>query len=81
MTRAIVLFASAILGFDGVAVTVLGVLAHRPLFIIMGVVVSAAAVATLVSWTRHRARLEQIRRERDDLKDELRSLDNFIQRR
>ena len=81
MTRAIVLFASAILAFDGVAVIVLGVLAHRPLFIVMGVVVAAAAVATLVSWSRHRARLEEIKREHDDLKDELRSLDNFIQRR
>ena len=76
-----VLFASAILAFDGVAVIVLGVLAHRPLFVVMGLVVSAAAVVTLVSWSRHQARLEQIRREHDDLKDELHSLDNFIQRR
>ena len=76
-----VLFASAILAFDGVAVIVLGVLAHRPLFIVMGLVVSAAAVVTLVSWSRHRDRLEQIRREHADLKDELHSLDNFIQRR
>lgn len=76
-----VLFASAILAFDGVAVIVLGLLARRALFVVMGVVVSAAAVATLVSWTRHRARLEQIGREQDELKDELRSLDNFIQRR
>jgi cell division protein FtsL len=81
MTRAMVLFASAILAFDGVAVIVLGVLAHRPLFVVMGLVVSAAAVVTLVSWSRHQARLEQIRREHDDLKDELHSLDNFIQRR
>lgn len=76
-----VLFASAILAFDGVAVIVLGVLTHRPLFIVMGVVVSAAALATLVSWRRHRVRLEEIRREHGDLKDELRSLDNFIERR
>jgi Flp pilus assembly protein TadB len=81
MTRALVLFASAILAFDGVAVIVLGVLAHRPLFVVMGIVVSAAAVATLVSWSRHQARLEQIRREHADLKDELHALDNFIQRR
>ena len=81
MTRALVLFASAILAFDGVAVIVLGVLAHRPLFVVMGIVVSAAAVVTLVSWSRHRARLEQIRREHADLKDELHALDNFIQRR
>ena len=76
-----VLFASAILAFDGVAVIVLGVLAHRPLFIVMGIVVSAAAVVTLVSWSRHKARLEEIEREHDNLKDELHSLDNFIQRR
>ena len=75
MTRAIVLFAAAILAFDGVAVIVLGVLAHRPLF------TAAAAIATLWSWTRHRARLDQIKRDTDNLKDELRSLDNFIQRR
>jgi cell division protein FtsL len=81
MTRALVLFASAILAFDGVAVIVLGVLAHRPLFVVMGIVVSAAAVVTLVSWSRHQARLEQIRREHADLKDELHALDNFIQRR
>lgn len=81
MTRAIVLFAAAILAFDGVAVIVLGVLAHRPLFIVMGVVISAAAVVTLVSWRRHRARLEEIRREHADLREELHSLDNFIQRR
>jgi hypothetical protein len=37
--------------------------------------------ATLWSWTRHRARLDQIKRDADNLKDELRSLDNFIQRR
>ncbi len=76
-----VLFASAILAFDGVAVIALGVLAHRPLFIVMGIVVAAAAVATLVSWSRQRARLEEIKREHDDLKHELRSLDNYIQRR
>jgi len=81
MTRALVLFASAILAFDGVAVIVLGVLAHRPLFVVMGIVVSAAAVITLVSWSRHQARLEQIRREHADLKDELHALDTFIQRR
>jgi len=76
-----VLFAAAILAFDGVGVIVLGALAHRPLFIAVGAVISAAAVATLVSWSRHRVRLEEIRRERENLKDELRSLDNFIQRR
>ena len=81
MTRAIVLFAAAILAFDGVAVIVLGVLAHRPLFMVMGVVMTAAAVGTLWSWGRHRARLDEIRRDADNLKDELRSLDNFIQRR
>ena len=81
MTRAIVLFAAAILAFDGVAVVVLGVLAHRPLFMAMGAVMTASAVATLWSWTRHRARLDQIKRDADSLKDELRSLDNFIQRR
>jgi membrane protein implicated in regulation of membrane protease activity len=81
MTRAVVLFASAILAFDGVAVIVLGVLAHRPLFIVIGVVTAAAAVATLVSWRRYRASLEGIRRERDQLKDELRTLDDFIHRR
>lgn len=81
MTRALVLFASAILAFDGVAVIVLGVLAHRPLFVVMGIIVSAAAVVTLASWSRHQARLEQIRREHADLKDELHALDNFIQRR
>ena len=81
MTRAIVLFAAAILAFDGVAVVVLGVLAHRPLFMVMGAVMTAAAVATLWSWGRHRARLDEIRRDADHLKDELRSLDNFIQRR
>jgi hypothetical protein len=81
MTRAIVLFAAAILAFDGVAVVVLGVLAHRPLFMVMGAVMTAAAVATLWSWNRHRARLNEIRRDADNLKDELRSLDNFIQRR
>jgi hypothetical protein len=42
---------------------------------------AAAAIATLWSWTRHRARLEEIKREAHNLKDELRSLDNFIQRR
>lgn len=76
-----VLFASAILAFDGVAVIVLGVLAHRPLFIIMGIVISAAAIATLVSWNRQRARLEEIKREHADLRDELHSLDNYIKRR
>ena len=81
MTRAIVLFAAAILAFDGVAVVVLGVLAHRPLFVAMGVVMTVAAVATLWSWSRHRARLAEIRRDADNLKDELRSLDHFIQRR
>jgi membrane protein implicated in regulation of membrane protease activity len=81
MTRAIVLFAAAILAFDGVAVIVLGVLAHRPLFTVMGAVMAAAAVATLWSWTRYRARLDEIGRDADQLKDELRSLDNFIQRR
>ena len=81
MTRAVVLFASAILGFDGVAVIVLGVLAHRPLFIVIGAVTAAAAVATLVSWRRYRANLEGIRRERDQLKHELRTLDDFIHRR
>lgn len=81
MTRAIVLFAAAILAFDGVAVIVLGVLAHRPLFMLMGVVMTAAAVGTLWSWSRHRARLDEIRRDADHLKDELRALDNFIQRR
>jgi hypothetical protein len=81
VTRGIVLFSAAILAFDGVAVIVLGVLAHRPLFIAMGAVISAGAVVTLVSWSQHRVRLEEIRREREHLKDELRSLDNFIQRR
>ena len=81
MTRAIVLFAAAILAFDGVAVVVLGVLAHRPLFMAMGAVMTAAAVATLWSWSRHRARLDEIKRDAQNLKDELRSLDNFIQRR
>ena len=81
MTRVLVLFATAILAFDGVAVIVLGALAHRVLFTVMGVVMTAAAVATLWSWTRHRARLEEIKREAHNLKDELRSLDNFIQRR
>ena len=81
MTRALVLFAAAILAFDGVAVIVLGILAHRVLFTLMGVVMTAAAVATLWSWTRHRARLAEIKRDADGLKDELRSLDNFIQRR
>jgi Flp pilus assembly protein TadB len=76
-----VLFAASILAFDGVAVVVLGVLAHRPLFMVMGVVMAAAAIATLWSWTRHRARLDQIKRDAEHLKDELRSLDNFIQRR
>ncbi len=76
-----VLFASAILAFDGVAVIVLGVLAHRPLFIIMGIVIAAAAIATLVSWNRQRARLEEIKREHADLRDELHSLDNYIKRR
>ncbi len=76
-----VLFAAAILAFDGVAVIVLGLLARRPLFIIMGVIISAAAVATLVSWSRYKARLQEIRREHNDLRDELSSLDNFIQRR
>ena len=46
----IVLFAAAILAFDGVAVIVLGILAHRVLFTLMGVVMTAAAVATLWSW-------------------------------
>lgn len=76
-----VLFAAAILAFDGVAVIILGVLAHRPLFIVMGIVISVAAVATLISWKRHRARMEEIRREHAGLRDELQSLDNFIQRR
>ena len=75
------LFAAAILAFDGVAVIVLGVLAHRALFMVMGAVMASAAVATLWSWTRHRARLDEIKREADNLKAELRSLDNFIQRR
>ena len=81
MTRAVVLFAAAILAFDGVAVIVLGVMAHRPLFIAMGSIITVAAVGTLVSWSRHRARLAEITREHGNLKDELRSLDDFIQRR
>ena len=81
MTRAIVLFAFAILAFDGVAVIVLGVMAHRPLFIAMGVIITAAAVGTLISWSRYRARLAEISRERTDLQDELHALDNFIKRR
>ena len=81
MTRAIVLFAAAVLAFDGVAVIALGVLTHRPLFMVMGGVMTAAAVATLWSWGRHRARLDEITRDAEDLKDEIRSLDNFIQRR
>jgi hypothetical protein len=76
-----VLFAVAILAFDGVAVIALGVLAHRPLFMVMGTIMAVAAVLTLWSWSRHQARLTEIRRDADSLKDELRSLDNFIQRR
>lgn len=81
MTRALVLFATAILAFDGVAVIVLGLLTHRPLFMAMGAVMAIAAVATIWSWSRHQARLAEIKRDADHLKDELRSLDNFIQRR
>ena len=39
---------AAILAFDGVAVIVLGVLAHRPLFTVMGAVMAAAACDALV---------------------------------
>jgi hypothetical protein len=81
MTRALVLFAAALLAFDGVAVVVLGVLTHRPLFVAMGVIISAAAVITLISWHRHRARLDDIAREQENLREELRSLDTFIRRR
>ena len=82
MTRAIVLFAAAILAFDGVAVIVLGVLAHRPLFTVMGAVMAVAPPSRRSGpGRRHRARLDEIRRDADNLKDELRSLDNFIQRR
>lgn len=75
------LFAAAILAFDGVAVIVLGVLAHRPLFMVMGGVMSVAAVLTLWSWNRYHAHLAGIRRDADNLREELRSLDKFIERR
>lgn len=75
------LFAAAVLAFDGVAVIALGILAQRPLFMVMGAIMVVAAVLTLWSWSRHQARLTEIRRDADSLKDELRSLDNFIQRR
>ena len=80
MTRTLVLLAAAVLAFDGAAVIALGVLSHRPLFVAVGLVLAIAAIATLLSWGRHRARLDEIRRESQDLRDERQSLDRFIGR-
>jgi hypothetical protein len=40
-----------------------------------------AAVATLASWRWHQSRLDQIRRDKQGLRDELRAIDDFLQRR
>lgn len=80
MTRTLVLLAAAVLAFDGAAVVALGVLTHRPIFMAVGLVLVVAAVATLLSWGRHRARLDEIRRDREELREQRHSLDRFIER-
>ena len=78
--RGLVLAAAAILAFDGVAVIGVGLLSHRPLFTTIGGVLAVAAVVTLASWRWHQSRLDQIRRDKQGLRDELRAIDDFLQR-
>lgn len=79
--RILAIGTAVVLAFDAAAFFVLARLLNRPFFNLLGLAFGIAAVLVLGGLYLHARRLEAIQRERRELGDELRSLNDFIHRR
>lgn len=72
---------AVVLAFDAAAFVVLAAMLHRPVFNAIAAGFGIAAALVIGSLYFHARRMESIRRERRELGEELRSLNDFIHRR
>jgi type IV secretory pathway VirB2 component (pilin) len=80
LSRLLTVVAAIVLGFDGAVLAGLGLWTHRPLVVVMGVVLFVAAVTVLAAWRAQARRLQEISAARRELRDEARALDDFLRR-
>lgn len=81
LSRVLVVAAVLLLSFDGAALVLLGIWQARLLLAVMGGILLLAAIVTMVSWRMQRRRLAALQAERQALRNELRDLDAYIERR
>lgn len=81
LSRVLVVAAVLLLSFDGAALVLLGIWQARLLLAVMGGILLLAAIVTVVSWRKQRRRLAALQAERQALRNELRDLDAYIERR
>ncbi len=72
---------AVVLAFDAAAFVVLAAALHRPFFNVLGAGFGIAAALVILGLYFHAQRMEALRRERRELGEELRSLNDFIHRR
>lgn len=77
----LVVAAVLLLSFDGAALVLLGIWQARLLLVVMGGILLLAAIVTMVSWRMQRRRLAALQAEQLALRNELRDLDTYIERR
>jgi len=80
LSRLLSLAAAVVLAFDGAVLAGLGLWSHRPLVVVIGVVLFVAAGVVLVAWRGHVRRLEEIAAARRDLRDEARAINALLRR-
>lgn len=81
LSRALVVAAVLLLSFDGAALVLLGIWQARLLLVVMGGILLLAAIVTMVSWRMQQRRLAALHAEQLALRNELRDLDTYIERR
>jgi protein-S-isoprenylcysteine O-methyltransferase Ste14 len=80
VTRMLTVAAAVFLGFDGAALSVVGVWTSHYLLLIVGLCLFCAAGLVLIYWRWHERQLREIAEARRRLRDEARALRDLIQR-
>ncbi len=79
--RLLAIGTAVVLAFDAAAFVVLAAVLHRPLFNAIAAGFGIAAILVIAGLSFNAHRIEAIGRERRELGEELRSLNDFIHRR
>lgn len=77
-SRGLTILAAAFLGFDGAALAALGWWSGSVALVAVGIVCFIGAGLVVVSWGRHRRRIEEIAAARRDLREEAESLRDLL---